>query len=384
MTATGSPLTVQLITATSVPWEKVTSWLTPGRTRRHHDALSISLWRPDGPLETRGSWRLQYVSKFIDQFAKWTVVYLLCTKDQAPESLQLFVTSTVIPFGSRIVTWRADTVGEYTGEDLKAYCQETGITQQLAATNTPQQTGISERVGRTVYAMVRYMHVENGLPSFVWWELMMAASYICNRIPLSALNTETSYKKLYGKYANLSHLKTIDARTFVHIKDPNKLGHTSWEGMVCGFHEAENNSYRIWNPKTRRVVENRNVIFIETRDQTALAATRSQVTVVRFQRRHTRRQLRLVRRHTPGRAEPHLRSGFWRRHACRNGRIFSTSTNLTQRNVARGSLACGNFSRGSYTGWIITSTSAHASPGAGARARTRTRVYTCFCGTKGN
>ena len=70
----------------------------------------------------------EYVSKITDQLTKWTAVYLLCTIDQALASLQLFVTSTVIPFGSRIVTWRADKSGEYTGKDFKAYCQETGIT----------------------------------------------------------------------------------------------------------------------------------------------------------------------------------------------------------------------------------------------------------------
>ena len=93
---------------------------------------------------------------------------------------------------------------------------------------------------------------------------MMAASYICNRIPRSALNMETLYKKLYGKDANISHLKIIGAGAFVHIKSLNKLGHTSWEGMMCGFSETESNSYRIWNPKPRRVVESRNVVFIET------------------------------------------------------------------------------------------------------------------------
>ena len=60
----------------------------------------------------------------------------------------------------------------------------------------------------------------------------MAASYICNRTPHPALNVETPYKKLYGKDADLSHLKIISVRAFVHIKNPNKLGHTSWERMV--------------------------------------------------------------------------------------------------------------------------------------------------------
>ena len=122
---------------------------------------------------TRGGY--EYVSKTTDQFTKWTAVYLLCTKDQALASLQLFVTSTVIPFGSRIVTWRADKSGEYTGKDFKAYCQETGLTKQLAATNTPQQVVVLERVEWTLCAIVRRMHVDSGLPPFLWGELMMAA-----------------------------------------------------------------------------------------------------------------------------------------------------------------------------------------------------------------
>ena len=68
----------------------------------------------------------EYVSKITDRFTKWTAVYLLCTRNQVLALLQLFVTSTVIPFGSRIVPWRADKGGGYTDEDFKAYCQETG------------------------------------------------------------------------------------------------------------------------------------------------------------------------------------------------------------------------------------------------------------------
>ena len=167
-----------------------------------------------GPFKptTRGGY------KITDQFTKWFAVYLLCTKDQALASLQLFVTSTVIPFGSHIGPWRFDKGGEYTGEDFKAFHQKTGITQQFAATKTLQHIGVSERGGRTLCAMVRCMHDDSGLPPFLWGKLTTAASYICNQIPHSALNMKTPYKKLYGKDTDLFHLKIIDARAFVHIK----------------------------------------------------------------------------------------------------------------------------------------------------------------------
>ena len=84
----------------------------------------------------------------------------------------------------------------------------------------------------------------------------MTASYLYNRISHSAFKMETPYKMLYGKDADLSHLRII--------KDAKKLGHTSWEGMVRGFSQSKSNSFRIWNPKTNRVVESRNVVFNET------------------------------------------------------------------------------------------------------------------------
>ena len=90
-----------------------------------------------GPFKAAARGGYKHVSKIADQFTRWTAVYLFCTKDQALASLQPFVTSTAIPFGSRIVTSRADKGGEYTSEGFRVYCQKTGINQQFAATNTP-------------------------------------------------------------------------------------------------------------------------------------------------------------------------------------------------------------------------------------------------------
>ena len=264
-----------------------------------------------GPFKPTVRGGYAYVSKIPDQFTKSTAFNLLCTMDQALASLQLFATSTVIPLGSRIVTWRVDKGGEHTDKDFEAYCQETGHTQQFAAINKLQQIGVSERVGRTLCAMVRCMHIDSVLSPFLRAELIVAAPYICNRIPHSALNIETPYRKLYGKDADLSHLKIIGARVFIHIKNPNKLDHTSCEGMLCGLSETENNSYlEPENASRGRDQEryfHRNTTKRNSCHQAALAATKSRVTVVRFQRRYTRRQLRLSRRHAAGRAELHLR-----------------------------------------------------------------------------
>ena len=48
--------------------------------------------------------------------------------------------------------------------------------------------------------------------------------------------------------------------------DSRNLDVAAWEGKVCGYSE-ESKSYRVINPKTYRVVESRNVTFIETPSQ---------------------------------------------------------------------------------------------------------------------
>ena len=91
----------------------------------------------------------------------------------------------------------------------------------------------------------------------------MAATYLKNRTPHKALKMETPFKMLHGEEADLPHLCVMGASTFVHIKDSKKLDAAVWEGKVCGYSE-ESKFYRVWNPKTHRVVESRNVTFIET------------------------------------------------------------------------------------------------------------------------
>ena len=166
----------------------------------------------------------------------------------------------MILLGERIIRWRADKEGKFTDDEFKDYYLGLCITQEFASSNTPHQISVSERVWWTLCGMVHRMLVDSGLPPFLWGELMMTAFNLCNRIPHSARKMETPYKMFYCKDVELSHLRIIGARAFVHTKDANKLDHT----LGVRFSQNESNSFPICNPKTRRVVESKNVFFIET------------------------------------------------------------------------------------------------------------------------
>ena len=110
-----------------------------------------------------------------------------------------------------------DKGGDYAGEAFRQYCLETSTIHKSTTTNTPQQISVSKRVGRTLCIMVQCMLADSGSPSSVWEELFMAAACLKNKTPHKMLKMETLFKIYHGKKADLSHLRVIGARTFVHI-----------------------------------------------------------------------------------------------------------------------------------------------------------------------
>ena len=95
-----------------------TQQLAHPKTANHKVSRPLQLCYGDlmGPFTPVATGGYTYVSKITDEYTKWTAVYLLTNKNQAPKSLLLFVGSTVISFGVLIVRWRADKGDEYTGE----------------------------------------------------------------------------------------------------------------------------------------------------------------------------------------------------------------------------------------------------------------------------
>ena len=95
-----------------------TQQLAHPKTANHKVSRPLQLCYGDlmGPFTPVATGGYTYVSKITDEYTKWTAVYLLTNKNQAPKSLLLFVGSTVISFGVLIVRWRADKGDEYIGE----------------------------------------------------------------------------------------------------------------------------------------------------------------------------------------------------------------------------------------------------------------------------
>ncbi|CAM9968021.1 unnamed protein product, partial [Ectocarpus fasciculatus] len=204
-----------------------------------------------------------YVSKFTDAYSRMKEIYLLKVKSEAVRALHAYNMQVAAPLGRRIEIIRCDRGEENIGNEFTTYCMDSGITVEYAATNTPQQNGVSERDGQTLTTITRCLMKDGAFPPTLWRELMMTAVYLSNRSPHSALGGVTPYFKMYGKEADLSCLRVIGARSFVHHERyTKKLSDRAFEGKLCGF-SRDSKAYRIYNPATGNVVESRNVTFIE-------------------------------------------------------------------------------------------------------------------------
>ena len=129
---------------------------------------------------TRGEKR--YFITFIDDYSKYTYVYLLKTKDEAFEKFKNFKEEVENTLGKRIQRIRSDRGGEYYLNDYIKFCEKHGIVREESAPNSPSQNGVAERKNRTLLEMVSAMLIHSKLPMNFLGEALFTACYITNRI----------------------------------------------------------------------------------------------------------------------------------------------------------------------------------------------------------
>ena len=169
-----------------------------------------------GPFTPAAKGGCRFVSKFTDDYSRMKEIFLLKNKTEAAESLHQYNMTVATPLGLRIENLRCDKCGEYTGQEFRTLCVGAGINIEYTATNTPQQNGVSERDGQTLAKITRCLMKDGDSPPFMWGELMFTATYLANRSPHSTLEGATPYSKMHNLEPDLTGLRAIGARAFVH------------------------------------------------------------------------------------------------------------------------------------------------------------------------
>ena len=70
--------------------------------------------------------------------------------------------------------------------------------------------------------LTRCMMDDESFPRSQWEAVFQTAVYLANRLPTRAKNGESPYKLWLGKEAELSHLREIGCKAYVHKELPDK------------------------------------------------------------------------------------------------------------------------------------------------------------------
>lgn len=130
---------------------------------------------------TRGGKR--YCITFIDDYSRYTKVYLLRNKDEAGEMFIKYKAEIENQLNKKIKRLRIDREGEYDSNPFSAFGEENGIIHEVIPPYSLESNGVAERRNRTLIDMINAMLVSSGAPLNLWGEAILSACHLQNRIP---------------------------------------------------------------------------------------------------------------------------------------------------------------------------------------------------------
>ncbi|GJU30869.1 retrovirus-related pol polyprotein from transposon TNT 1-94 [Tanacetum coccineum] len=152
--------------------------------------------------------------------------------------------------------------------NLTAYYECVGFTHEKTVLRTPQQNGIVERRNHTLVEAARTMLIFSKALMFLWAEAIATSCYTQNRSLIHTLHNKTPYELLYDKKLDLSFLRVFGVLCYPtnDSEDLGKLKAKADIGFFVGY-VSNRKGYRIYNKRTRQIMETIHVTFDELTGQ---------------------------------------------------------------------------------------------------------------------
>jgi histone deacetylase 1/2 len=146
-----------------------------------------------GPAPVSVGKHSYYVS-FIDDFSKFTWIYLLEKRSYVYQVFLNFQQLVERKFGTKIITMQTDWGGEY--EKLHGFFQKVGITHHVSCPHAHQQNGSAERKHRHIVEVGLALLAHASMPLKYGDEAFICATFLINMLPSKVINFETPVERL--------------------------------------------------------------------------------------------------------------------------------------------------------------------------------------------
>ncbi|KAJ9542863.1 hypothetical protein OSB04_029369 [Centaurea solstitialis] len=218
-----------------------------------------------GPTRTESLARKKYMLVLVDEFSRFTWLEFLRAKSDAADRIIAFIKRIQVLLGRRLKKLRSDKGTEFRNAKLQSFLEDVGIAHNFSAVRTPQQNGVVERKNRTLVEAARSMMAHSGVPQSFWAEAVSTACYTQNRTLIVKRTGKTTYEMVEQRKPNIDYFRVFGCKCYV-LNDRDDLGKfepKSDESIFIGY-SHNSKAYRVFNKRTRTILESSNVDFSET------------------------------------------------------------------------------------------------------------------------
>nr|GEX22395.1 retrovirus-related Pol polyprotein from transposon TNT 1-94 [Tanacetum cinerariifolium] len=229
-------------------------------------SLPLNLLHIDlfGPTFVKSLMKKMYCIVVTDDYSRFTWVFFLASKDETSVILKTIINGIENLVDHKVKVIRCDNGIEFKNREMNQFCEMKGITRQYSVARTPQQNEVVERRNRTLIEAARTMLADSKLPTTFLAEAVNTACYVQNRVLVVKPHNKTPYEFFHGRTPALSFMRPFRCPvTILNIKDHlGKFDGKANEGFFIKY-SLNSKAFRLFNNKTRIVVENLHIRFSE-------------------------------------------------------------------------------------------------------------------------
>ena len=207
--------------------------------------------------------RKKYYVSFIDDYSKFTWIYLLKYKSEVFSIFQEFQKLVERQFDRKIKTVQSDWGGEY--EKLNSFFRNIGIAHHVSCPHAHQQNGSAERKHRHIVEVGLSLLAHASMPLKYWDEAFITATYLINHSPSKVIGNSTPLERLYNQKPNYNSLKFFGCACYPNLRPYNqhKLEFRSTQCVFLGYSNLHK-GYKCLEVSSGCIYISRDVVFDET------------------------------------------------------------------------------------------------------------------------
>ncbi|KAJ9545449.1 LOW QUALITY PROTEIN: hypothetical protein OSB04_025156 [Centaurea solstitialis] len=218
-----------------------------------------------GPVNVQSIAGKKYTLVIVDEHSRYTWVFFLRSKSDAPEEIILFVRKMERLNNLTVRSIRSDHGTEFKNSTLETFFDQKGISQKFSSVRTPQQNGVAERRNRTLIEAARSMLSEANLATQFWAEAVNTACYTHNRSLIVKRFRRTPYELFRNRKPSIEHLHIFGCVCYILNNKDNlgKFDSKSDDGIFLGY-SSISKTYRVFNKRRQAIEETIHVKFDES------------------------------------------------------------------------------------------------------------------------